>query len=42
MFYRNLAVYEGFGGVVLAAEEGKRIADSLGQDKLHVILQNHG
>jgi ribulose-5-phosphate 4-epimerase/fuculose-1-phosphate aldolase len=42
MFYRNLAVYEGFGGVVLAAEEGKRLADALGSDKQHLILQNHG
>lgn len=42
MFYKNLAVYEGFGGIVLAEDEGVRIADALGQDCLNLILQNHG
>jgi ribulose-5-phosphate 4-epimerase/fuculose-1-phosphate aldolase len=42
MFYRNLAVYENFGGVVLAEEEGVRLAAALGSDKQHLILQNHG
>jgi hypothetical protein len=42
MFYRNLAVYEGFGGVVLLEDEGERIADALGKDALNLILQNHG
>ena len=42
MFYRSLAVYEGFGGVVLAEEEGARLANALGSDKQHLILQNHG
>lgn len=42
MFYRSLAVYEGFGGVVLAEEEGIRLANALGSDKQHLILQNHG
>ncbi|KNZ56349.1 uncharacterized protein VP01_2427g2 [Puccinia sorghi] len=40
-FYNDLAVYRGFGGVVLAAEEGNNIAKALGQNKA-VILQNHG
>ena len=42
MFYRNLTVYEGFGGVVLAEEEGIRLANALGSEKQHLILQNHG
>lgn len=42
MFYKNLAVYEGFGGVVLLEDEGQRIADALGKNALHLILQNHG
>ncbi|WAQ84837.1 hypothetical protein PtA15_5A410 [Puccinia triticina] len=40
-FYNDLAVYRGFGGVVLASEEGDNIAKALGQKKA-VILQNHG
>lgn len=42
MFYKNLAVYKGFGGIVLAEEEGERLADALGEDCLNLILQNHG
>ncbi|KAL2205993.1 class 2 aldolase adducin domain-containing protein [Sarocladium strictum] len=42
MFYKNLAVYEGFGGIVLAEDEGIRLANALGEDKLNLILQNHG
>lgn len=42
MFYKNLAVYEGFGGIVLAEEEGLRLAEALGTDSLNLILQNHG
>jgi hypothetical protein len=42
MFYRGLGVYEGFGGVVLAPEEGLRIAEALGKDNQNLILQNHG
>lgn len=42
MFYENLAVYQGFGGIVLAEEEGMRLADALGKDCLNLILQNHG
>ncbi|KAI1505585.1 class 2 aldolase adducin domain-containing protein [Biscogniauxia marginata] len=41
-FYKNLGVYEGFGGVALAPEEGRRIADALGPENLNLILQNHG
>jgi hypothetical protein len=42
MFYNDLAVYQGFGGVVLAKEEGRNIADSLGPSHRNVILRNHG
>lgn len=40
-FYRSHAVYRHFGGVVVDAEEGARIAGALGGGKA-VILQNHG
>ncbi|KAF3033400.1 hypothetical protein E8E11_003329 [Didymella keratinophila] len=40
-FYKNHGVYRHFGGVVLAGEEGERIADALGDGKA-AILQNHG
>jgi len=40
-FYEDHAVYEDFGGIVLAHEEGRRIAKALGEKKA-VILQNHG
>lgn len=40
-FYNDLAIYKGFGGVALAAEEGQNIASALG-DKKAAILQNHG
>jgi len=40
--YDNLAVYENFGGVVLAKEEGENIARALGPRKKTCILQNHG
>jgi ribulose-5-phosphate 4-epimerase/fuculose-1-phosphate aldolase len=42
MFYNDLSVYEGFGGVVLAKEEGENIAKALGSTRKNVILQNHG
>ncbi|KAJ0298301.1 hypothetical protein COL5a_002844 [Colletotrichum fioriniae] len=35
-------VYEGFGGVVLAKEEGEHIAEALGPSNKNIILQNHG
>lgn len=41
-FYGIQAVYESFGGVVLEAEEGDRVAAALGQKGRVAILQNHG
>jgi len=41
-FYNDLAVYPRFGGTVLSAEEGAKIAQSLGPTCRNVILQNHG
>jgi len=40
-FYGDHAIYDDFGGIVLAHEEGRRIARALGNNKA-VILQNHG
>jgi ribulose-5-phosphate 4-epimerase/fuculose-1-phosphate aldolase len=40
-FYEDHAIYDSFGGIVLAREEGKRIAKALGNCKA-AILQNHG
>ncbi len=40
-FYRDVAVYEQFNGVVLAADEGANIARALGSGKA-CLLQNHG
>lgn len=40
-FYNDHAVYENFGGVAVAVDEGVRIAEALGQNKA-AILQNHG
>jgi len=40
-FYRNHSVYPQFGGVVLDREEGRKIAEHLGDGKA-IILQNHG
>lgn len=40
-FYDDHVVYRSFGGVVLAEEEGRRIAKTLA-DKKAAILQNHG
>ncbi|MGH9303040.1 MAG: class II aldolase/adducin family protein, partial [Acidimicrobiales bacterium] len=40
-FYQDHAVHHDFSGLVLDAEEGFTISDSLGQNKA-VILQNHG
>lgn len=42
MFLDDLAVYGDFGGVVFAAEEGRRIAGALGPVKKNIILRNHG
>ncbi|WP_433202089.1 class II aldolase/adducin family protein [Dactylosporangium sp. CS-047395] len=41
VFFEDHAVYDGFGGVVLDADEGRQIAERLGGNKA-VILQNHG
>ncbi len=41
-FYGIQAVYRSFGGVVLGADEGVRIADALGPKGRVIILQNHG
>lgn len=40
-FYEDHAIYNNFGGIVLAREEGRRIAKALGNCKA-AILQNHG
>ncbi|KAL1875490.1 hypothetical protein VTK73DRAFT_10040 [Phialemonium thermophilum] len=42
MFYNDISVYKGFGGIVFAPEEGKNIADAMGPTKRNIILQNHG
>ncbi|KAF8575494.1 aldolase [Ramaria rubella] len=42
IFYENLSVYKSFGGVVLADEEGQRIAKAIGPTNKAVLLQNHG
>lgn len=41
-FYNDLSVYGGFGGVVLASEEGIELAKQLGSTNKNLILQNHG
>ncbi|KAH8814710.1 arad-like aldolase/epimerase [Flagelloscypha sp. PMI_526] len=42
LFYDNLGVYQNFGGIVLAQEEGENIATALGPKHKACILQNHG
>ncbi|THV06191.1 arad-like aldolase/epimerase [Dendrothele bispora CBS 962.96] len=42
VFHDNLSVYQSYGGVVLAAEEGNNIAAALGPKNKACILQNHG
>jgi hypothetical protein len=42
LFYDNLSVYNSFGGIVLAQEEGEQIAEALGPKHKACILQNHG
>ncbi|KAG6914766.1 hypothetical protein DXG01_015457 [Tephrocybe rancida] len=42
VLYNNHAVYDNFGGVVLATQEGKNIAHALGPKNRTCILQNHG
>jgi ribulose-5-phosphate 4-epimerase/fuculose-1-phosphate aldolase len=41
MFYDDIAVYQGFGGIALAKEEGRHIAAALGPRKRNIILRNH-
>jgi len=41
-FYNDLSTYASFGGVVIARDEGDRIAAALGPSKKNIILQNHG
>ncbi|KKK21864.1 hypothetical protein P175DRAFT_0495796 [Aspergillus ochraceoroseus IBT 24754] len=41
-FYGIQTVYNSFGGVVLEAEEGQRLAEALGEKGRVAILQNHG
>ncbi len=41
-FYNAHAVYNSYGGVVLAAEEGAMIAKALGPTNRACILRNHG
>ncbi|KAJ5312205.1 hypothetical protein PENANT_c011G00541 [Penicillium antarcticum] len=36
------AIYKAFGGVVLGAEEGERIAQAMGDKARVIVLQNHG
>lgn len=36
------AVYQAYGGIVFASDEGERIADSLGKHNKGAILMNHG
>lgn len=41
-FHEIQAVYHDFGGVVLEEEEGRKLAEALGDSKKVIILQNHG
>lgn len=41
-FWGIQSVYKSFGGVVIEAEEGERVAASLGDKGRVTILQNHG
>lgn len=42
LFYKHHAVYEGYGGVALEADEGEAIAKALGPTNKAAILRNHG
>lgn len=39
MFYERCSLYENFGGVVLADEEGDNIAKALGPENYAMIMQ---
>lgn len=41
-FYKSHSVYNSYGGVVLASEEGAQIASALGPTNKACILRNHG
>lgn len=41
-FYNAHAVYDNYGGIAFADEEGRRIAASLGKNNKAAILMNHG
>ncbi|PYH80011.1 class II aldolase/adducin domain protein [Aspergillus uvarum CBS 121591] len=41
-FYGRLSVYDDHGGIALAQDEGRQIAEALGKENLACILQNHG
>jgi ribulose-5-phosphate 4-epimerase/fuculose-1-phosphate aldolase len=41
-FYKSHAVYNSYGGVVLASAEGAMIAKALGPTNTACILRNHG
>jgi ribulose-5-phosphate 4-epimerase/fuculose-1-phosphate aldolase len=41
VFYNDHALYPNFGGVVIADDEGAKVAKYLGHKKA-LILQNHG
>lgn len=40
-FYGKCSVYNDHGGIALAQDEGRQIAEALG-DNMACILQNHG
>ncbi|KAL0578651.1 hypothetical protein V5O48_003351 [Marasmius crinis-equi] len=42
VFHNNLSVYDSYGGIVLASEEGSNIAKALGPNNKTCILRNHG
>lgn len=42
MFYKDLSVYNAFGGVVFSDKEGHHIADALGPTNKNLIMKNHG
>ncbi|KAK7032428.1 hypothetical protein VNI00_013176 [Paramarasmius palmivorus] len=42
VFYENLSVYNSYGGIVLASDEGTNIAAALGPTNKTCILRNHG
>ncbi|KAE8148176.1 class II aldolase/adducin domain protein [Aspergillus avenaceus] len=41
-FHGRLSVYDDHGGIALAQDEGRQIAEALGKDNIACILKNHG